>query len=257
MTIGYAAGEYFREEISTDRIAEMIAAIDLATDTLRRELEIVPAAAPTAPSEIERKVLAVAPPGFFDPVYVSRAEALLLVSDDLHYRNYAKALHGVEGAWVQACLMAALQHRCIDSVAYAKATCDLAMMRHGHVSLNGEILVLIAEQQQGDALERLGAALAFVGNETADLASHLAVGWEFIASLWVGHRLNELHRSKATGMMLERIVPMLDKAGQLQPAYAKMVENSGTALKEYLLAWAKGHFLQVTVKASENVAGRR
>ena len=68
-------------------------------------MEVVPASAPNAPSQAESKVLEIARHGFLDPIYVSRAEGMLLVSEDLHFRGYAQALHGVEGAWLQACLM--------------------------------------------------------------------------------------------------------------------------------------------------------
>jgi cellulose synthase operon protein C len=84
MTIGYAEGEFFREEIPAEHLAEAVGTINTGIEALRTELEILPAAAPTAPSVLESTLLDIAPHGFLDPVYISVTENLLLVSEDLH-----------------------------------------------------------------------------------------------------------------------------------------------------------------------------
>jgi PIN domain associated with the TPR-GreAB-C-PIN system len=87
MTIGYAEGRYFREEIPAERLAQAVVTINTGIETLRHELEILPAAAPLGPSALEKALLGLVQHGFLDPVYISVTEDLLLVSEDLHYRN--------------------------------------------------------------------------------------------------------------------------------------------------------------------------
>ena len=84
MTIGYAEGKYFREEIPVERLAQAVVTINTGIETLRHELEILPAAAPLGASAIEKALLGLVQHGFLDPVYISMAEDLLLVSEDLH-----------------------------------------------------------------------------------------------------------------------------------------------------------------------------
>jgi len=246
MTIGYAEGEYFREEIPAERLAEAVGTINTGIEALRTELEILPAAAPTAPSVLELTLLDIARHGFLDPVYISMTENLLLLSEDLHYRNLAHQMHGRDGAWLQAALLVAADTRKMELEAYAHAVCDLAIQRHDHVSLNGATLVAIAIEEQSDPIERFKAAAAFIGTPSADVASHLSVGWDFLRAIWATDQ-PYLRRAKAAGVILERLTSLLARHNQLRPVYSAMIENSRRhpLLRDYLISWARGHFISV------------
>ena len=69
MTIGYAEGRYFREEIPAERLAQAVVTINTGIETLRHELEILPAAAPLGPSALENALLGLVQHGFLDPVH--------------------------------------------------------------------------------------------------------------------------------------------------------------------------------------------
>jgi cellulose synthase operon protein C len=184
MTIGYAEGRYFREEIPAERLAQAVVTINRGIETLRHQLEILPAAAPLGPSAFEKALLGVVQHGLLDPVYISVAEDLLLVSEDMHYRNLAHQLYGQDGVWLQVALMVARATGRMEPAAYAHAICDLAIQRHDHVSLSAATLVALAVEEQNDSMDRFRAVAIFIGTDNADLGSHQRVSWEFLRAIW-------------------------------------------------------------------------
>lgn len=211
-------------------------------------MEILPAAAPATPSELEEKLLDIGRYGFLDPVYVSVADNLLLVSDDLQYRVIARELHGGEGAWLQAVLIVAHGARVLDHKGYAEAVAGLAAQKHSHVTLNAHTLIQIVLQDASATLTKLEAAVGFIGNETADLDTHVKVVWEFLTQLW-NTDLPYLRRAKATSIVLERLVGMLARFGVIKEVYLYLIRSSRRqpSLRDYLVSWARGHFLDVGV----------
>ena len=247
-TIGYANGQHFREEISANHLREAAALIGATIDAICRELEIVPAVAPTAPSPFEEKLLEVGRYGFLDPVYVSVADDLLLVSEDIHYRAIARELHGREGAWLHAILMVAVEAGMLDRGSYAEAVYGLSANKHKHVGLNAPTLVQIVLQDPSDSLSKLRAAAAFIGNETADFNSHVSVAWEFLKQVWIAD-IPHLRRAQATSIMLDRLVGLLARLGVAEKTYRKMINSSRhqPLLREHLISWARGHFLNIKI----------
>jgi cellulose synthase operon protein C len=245
-TIGYANGQHFREEISAERLRESAAFISSGIDAISAEVEILPAVAPGAPSEIEEKLLDLADHGFLDPIYVSVADDLLLLSDDLQYRALARQLHDREGVWLQAVLMVAQDSGIIDLDAYSEATYELAARRHSHVSFTAYTLISIALRDTLDTLPKLEVAAAFIGGEAAEVQSHIKVTVEFIAKLW-NTDLPYLRKAKATSIMLDRLVAMLARLGLTKTIYLRLVEGSRhqPLLRDHLIAWARGHFIDL------------
>lgn len=247
MTIGYAEGRYFREEIPAERLAQAVATINTGVETLRQELEILPAAAPSGPSALEKALLNMVQHGFLDPVYISLSEELLLVSEDLHYRNLARQLHGRHGVWLQVVLMVALDTGRMEPTAYAHAVCELAIRRHDYITLSAATLVKIAIDEQNDSMDRFKAAARFIGTETADLESHQRESWEFLRAIWATD-LPYVRRAKAASLVLDRLVRLLAQRGLFPVAYSAMIAKSRDKplLEECLIAWARGHFLSLS-----------
>jgi hypothetical protein len=246
MTIGYAQGRYFREEIPAERLAQAVVTISTGIETLRHELEVLPAAAPLGPSALEKALLGLVQHGFLDPVYISVAEDLLLVSEDLHYRNLARQLHGRHGVWLQVVLMIALDPGRIEPTAYAHAVCELAIQRHDYITLSAATLVAIAVEEQNDSMDRFKAAARFIGTETADLESHQRVSWELLRAIWATD-LPYIRRAKAASLVLDRLVRLLVQRKLFPSAYSAMIANSRDQplLEECLVAWARGHFISL------------
>lgn len=246
MTIGYVDGQYVREEISAERLAESVATINAGICALQAELEILPAVAPSAPSEMESALLQIAVRSFFDPIYISKAENLLLLSDDFHYRNIACNVHKRDSVWLQPALLIAADTGKMTGDAYARAVVDLAIRKYDHITLNARTLIEIAKADDTEGMQRFKVAIEFIGTPTADLKSHFAVSWEFLKEIW-RTSLPYLRRAAAAGAILERLTRLLSRYDQLNPTYLKMIENSTRQplLRDYLIGWARGHFLNI------------
>jgi cellulose synthase operon protein C len=184
--------------------------------------------------------------GFLDPIYVSLADNLLLVSEDLQYRVIARQTHGREGAWLQAVLMVAHEAGALDNNAYADATYGLAAQKHSHLTLTAQNLRQIVKRDASANLEKLEVVAAFIGNETADPTSHINVTWEFFVQVW-NTNLTYMQKAKATGIMLERLLGMLARFDLIKEVYLDLIRSSRgqPLLRQYLIAWARGHFLDL------------
>jgi cellulose synthase operon protein C len=246
LTMGYANGQHFREEIPAQRLREGAALIGRGIEVICAELEILPAVAPAAPAALEEELLEMGRYGFLDPIYVSLADNLLLVSEDLQYRVIARETHDREGAWLQAVLMVAVETGALDRDAYAAAIYGLAAQKHSHLTLTAQNLLQLVVQDASDNLEKLEVAAAFIGNETADPESHMKVIWEFFVHVW-NTELPYLRKAKATGIMLERLLGMLARLDLIKEVYLDLIRSSRDqfALSQYLIAWARGHFLDL------------
>ncbi|OSJ19238.1 hypothetical protein BST63_03455 [Bradyrhizobium canariense] len=245
MTIGYADGQHFREEISSDRLREGAARVANGIRTICAELDVLPAAAPGAPSQFELKLRDIGDYGFLDPVYVSSSENLLLVSDDMQYRTIARDIHGLEGVWLQSVLMVAHELGFLNIKGYAAAVYRLTAQKHGHVTLNAQVLVEIVLQDESAELDKLRIAGAFIGNETADVESHFKVTWDFVNHIW-SINLPYLQKATATSIMLDRLVGMIARFGVIDETYGKLIKLSRTqTLRDYLVSWARGHFIKI------------
>lgn len=247
MSINYVDGQYFRQEMSAEELRQSAEAIDKGIEALVRGCEIVPAAAPTTPSNLERLIADVSRAGSLDPVYIAVNENVLLLSEDLHYRNLARQLYETNGVWLQTILMVAVEERVIDGGTYARSVVDLAARKHDYISLNAPVLMTIAQQEVDDRMLGLQAALAFIGTPTSDVPSHSEVGWDFLLRVWDVPGLSKLRMERACGMMLERLMPMWAKHGELVDLFRGMIERSRhrSQLQTYLRGWASGHFIKL------------
>jgi hypothetical protein len=134
----------------------------------------------------------------------------------------------------------------LDGADYAKAVYGLAARKHSHVTLTAPVLIQILLQDDSKDLEKLRIAAAFIGNNTADFQSHFKVAWDFLTRVWtVG--LPDIRRAQAASIMLDRLVGMLARFEVLKETYLRMISFSRQQplLKNYLVSWAKGHFLDI------------
>ena len=247
MTIGYVDGQYVREEIPAEQLAESTAAINAVIGTLQAELEVLPAVAPSAPSDMESALLEIGGPSLLAPIYVSKAENLLLLSDDLHYRNLARSIHQCAGVWLQPVLMFATDTGKMTAGAYAGAVADLAIRKHDHITLRAPTLIEIAKADETEGMQRFKATVCFIGTPAAGLESHSTVSWDFLRAVFDAN-LPHIRQSAAAGAVLERLTVLLRRHDQLKPVYRAMINDSvrKPLLRDYLIGWARGHFLNIT-----------
>lgn len=245
MTMSYAHGQYFRQEVTPEESRQVINAINEVIDSLEAGLEILPAVAPGTPSELETAFLEVSRDGSLDSVYLAASQDLVLLSEDMHYRNLARQLYQRDGFWLQIALMAAIDADVIDLGEYARTVAEIAIQKHDYVALNDAVLTAIVENDPDDTMPRLRAALEFIGTASADVPSHTKVGWHFLFRLWRRVRLSNHRKQRASGMMLERLVTMLSQHQDVAAVLKDMIEGSKHRrdLQRYIEGWARGHFI--------------
>jgi hypothetical protein len=63
--------------------------------------------------------------------------------------------------------------------------------------------------------------------------------------IWGLGGLSDLRKARACGMMLERLMPMWAKHGDVADFLREMIGRSGhrSQLQAYLREWARGHFI--------------
>ena len=242
-TIGYKDGQYFREEVSPDRVAAAIRTIQSAIDQLRSNFEVVPAVIPDLASEFEQKLHSLGGSEMFHPVYAAKNEGLLFLSDDMLMRGLAHETASVDGVWLQAVLMIAYDQRLLSLGDYAEAVLQLALRGHNHVTLEVPTLNEILLNDDSDGVRRFEGAVKFIGNENADVRSHWEVGWGFVQNVWALD-IPHLKRAAASGIMLRRIATLLNKHGLLQRVFSRLLRlRHGPELGPYLAGWCRGHFI--------------
>jgi hypothetical protein len=254
MTVGYREGQFLRQEISPEELRQSAETINGTIEALARDCEILPTAAPRSPSQLETLFLEVARPGSLDPMYLAAAEDLLLLSDDLHYRNLAAQLYHRNGVWLQVVLMAALEEQIVDFATYSHAVGALSVQRHNYVTVSADVLVHIVQNDDSDHLPRMAAALEFIGTPTAEISSHLRVAWDFMLHVWNHRALSDLRKAKACGMVLTRLLPMFSPHGDSAEILRQMIRNAGhrPELQRYVHTWAQGHFIVLDKRSAAN-----
>jgi predicted Zn-dependent protease len=243
-TIGYKDGEYIRQEIAPECIQSAYQTLNDAIQYIKENIEILPAAPLSNFGKLEEEIR-LSPNGnyIFDPVYIAKKEEMLLLSDDMSYRTIAKQISGVEGVWLQAVLLSCYDHNQIDLDTYSQALHALAQQRHSHLSLSSQNLLSLCAE---DDLKKYEDTLFFIGTATADVPSHIKVANDFLKILW-NSKLPNLTKSKASGLMLERVSKMMAVHNkELETLTALHNNNSHSLIRDYIRGWVLGHyFIQI------------
>ena len=129
-----ANGKHFREEISANYLREAAALIGATLTRSAASWRSFPQLRRLPPRRLKRSCSKSGVTAF-SIVYVSVADDLLLVSEDIHYRAIARELHGREGAWLHAILMVAVEAGMLDRGSYAEAVYGLSANKHNHVGI--------------------------------------------------------------------------------------------------------------------------
>jgi len=240
-TIGYENGQFFKQEITVNQVERSYKAIDDAINYIAQSIEVLPSAPLNPLSDFEQELQrSLGSSHIFDPAYIAQREQLILLSEDMAYRTLAKHITNVDGTWLQAALISSEQANVCDFNTYSLAASALASRKHGHVTLDSDVLLSLCRQDH--KLEKYQCALSYIGNQNADVASHLRVSGVFMWLLWK-EELPQSLKYKATSMILEKIATMAFRNEQLKPLFLELLKIPNRDLVVYLKAWAKGHFI--------------
>jgi hypothetical protein len=239
LTIGYKDGGYVGQEIAQESLQATYQTLDEAIKHIKETVEVLPAAPLENLGRFEEEIR-LSPNGncIFDPIYIAQKEGMLLLSEDMSYRTIAKQISGVDGVWLQVAMLSCSEDEIIDLKEYARVVSLLAEQKHGHLSLTALTLLSLCEE---DNLEKYQSALFFIGTPTADLRSHINVVEDFLKILWAS-KLPRLTKSKASGLILDRLVQMMVPHEKDLDLLINLCRNNNKSISDYIRGWVFGHY---------------
>jgi hypothetical protein len=175
-----------------------------------------------------------------DPVYAARSENMLLLSDDLRYRQVAHAVAEVPGIWLQAALSSALSAGIANREQVLRAYVGLAARRHDHLRLDAGTLLDIYNLAADDGLREFDAVTDFIGSQTADMRSHTMVAYHFLSALW-RVRKGDLRSQRATGLILTKLLRF--RSADWHVWLGLLMLGTEIEIDQYIERWLGGHFL--------------
>lgn len=240
LTIAWHNGEYIRQQRTPEDVAARRNFISEQLAKIEGACEVRPATAPDDPSEVASLVTRVIDTHVLDPANLA-AEGYLLVSEDLHFRQWAEAATSAKGVWLQIVFARALEIGEIDRHRYASLLVKLAWRRHGHLSIDPQTLLDVFEADTATDLPDFHAVANFIGARNAEMKSHLNVLTTFLNHIWKNRNAFDVKTMKATGMLLEKLIRHKGRAWALTVALVRSTADS--ELQHYIDNWVRGHFL--------------
>lgn len=242
LTVAWHNGQYIKQEDTPEDVAARRSFIAQQLSKIEAACEVRPATAPDAPSELASLITGIFNTHVLDVAYLA-AEGYVLVSDDMHFRQWAEAVSSVNGVWLQSVFAFALEAGDIDQARYASLLVKLAWRRHGHLAIDSQALLDAFHADTAPDMPDFHALAHFIGNKNAEMKSHLKVMMAFLNQIWKYENSFDLKRMKATGVLLERLIRHTGVTWALTVA---LVKNSvGGPLQQYIDNWIRGHFLSV------------
>jgi hypothetical protein len=244
----YQDGKIAVNEVAPEIVQASLADVDKAIEWAKSNATLCPLIVPEKIPDALRNHLRDSPVAVLDSVVLAIEKDLLLVSDDLPTRDLGR-LFGLErGTWLQPIFMIGYNKGKIDFDTYVKWSAHLICAGQNYVSISGAGLIRSAAidadlgECPGYFFKQIGR---MIGGSAADPASHISVVVEFLRNAWT--RQSALgYRESATGEILNQLIrERTSDYKKILRIIIKCVADIPT-LTEYLVAWLRGHFLNLT-----------
>jgi tetratricopeptide (TPR) repeat protein len=240
LTIAWHNGQYIRQELTPEDVATRRNFIAEQLAKIEAACQVRPATAPDDPSEAASLVTGMFDTHVLDAANLA-AEGYVLVSEDLHFRQWAEAATSAKGVWLQTVFAFAQEIGEIDRHRYANLLVKLAWRRHGHLAIDPQALLDVFEGDTATDLPDFHALANFIGNRNAEMKSHLNVMMTFLNHIWKNRNAFDVKTMKATGMLLEKLIRYTGRSWALTVAFVK--SGADGELQRYIENWVHGHFL--------------
>ncbi|HSH82136.1 MAG TPA: hypothetical protein VLA19_26720, partial [Herpetosiphonaceae bacterium] len=255
----YRGDQPVRQVHTPEDTKRRVALFSEALDALRAHCEVLPVDGSDDP-ELARLLHRQVVESILDPLFIAKDTGSLLLSDDLHLRQLAVGQGFGEGVWLQVAARTMLASDVIDRAAYALFVARLASLRHGYVSLDGDTLLEMLQQPDGQIL--LDAAGNYIGGPRAEMISHCFAVADFMNQAW-GSGVPSWKAGRAASGLIERLISKRadwwETLELLDGMFGKVGgRNTRPDLsRAYLRDWIRGHFLQKPTASRERAKRRR
>lgn len=245
-TIGYIDGQYVRAEQSAEESRKIAEKIDAGISLIQKHCAVCPVDDDEF-SGASLGVIARDADLMIDPILLARSKVCTLLSDELNLRQMAQELGVSRSAWLQSAVSVFAEQKLLDDIEECSIVANLAVWRHGHVSLSGKNLAAIAEKGPEPTFGYFQAAAAYLGGTDADMRSHVLAALSAMELLW-DSSLAFHEQGRCAGHMLRRLISgredwqaILSIIEQRLMIDASQSGSSRHSL-DYFRAWCQGHF---------------
>lgn len=241
MTVGWRDDQFVRHDVTDDFIDSQVSAVQAIRTAIVANCEVLTVLAPNHLSDLEIKVADRVGPRCLDAIHLARHQRMILLSDDLHYREMAFMIASVPGVWLQAMLAVALADGIAERTAVTRAYVGLAARKHDHLYLEAGTLRDVFDDCPDAALAAFGVILDFIGGPRADMQAHAIVAAQFLRGVW-NRAPYALKVKAATGMILTTLLRWRTADWFVWVAsLCRHVREE--AFHRYVRDWLKGHLL--------------
>ncbi|WP_157678465.1 hypothetical protein [Mesorhizobium sp. WSM1497] len=224
-------GRYYFEEFTTERAKQIADAIEKREKAMQSDCELVPV---HAPDGIDPKLLDHIRSGALDPMFVAQERAMLLVTDDKRYRNWAAGLK-VPSVWLQAIFLAARDDGRIGAGEYARLVAQLALLRHTFITCNAGDIIEVVAQATPETMYTIDAIAEAIGVEKAEIASHFSVVKDAILALW--ETRPSVKADYAIGLLMRNLIRHRTVDRNQILGHMKRLLSNRTGGKRYFDRW--------------------
>jgi hypothetical protein len=242
VTVGWDGKQFTRHVITDTFIDQQVAALQTIRDAITSHCEIVHVVLPNDLSELALKIFEMFGNEILDAIYVARSERVILVSDDMRYREVARVVAEISGLWLQPVLAIGSTVGGADSTRVMRAYVQLAARRHDHIRLDAAMLQDVYAISDETKLTEFEVITDYIGGENADIQSHTIVTGQFLSELWAKSN-GDMKSQRATGMILSKL--LRHRPRDWAAWLALVVHFNGNEATAYIESWLKGHFLSV------------
>ena len=249
-SMSFQDGRIVLSEMSEEEIKEKVSLHQADLDWLQASCELIPAVAQEDPADEIIRVRNSPGGVFLDDLFACDGSGRVLVSDDLHLRQWGQGLFGVKGVWIQALLFYLEEELLVSPQKVVSATVQLLGAGEHALSISSFRLLIGAEMLTSGELNEQEFQLlsSVIGQPGAEMASHIKVALEVINGLWkTGSTLPVRYR--ATSIILRNLVR---HQGSNSAVVMDTIQTQAKLpdIREYLKNWRTGHFI-VHAESSE------
>ena len=241
MTIGVIEGQLVREDVTDDIRQRRIEALKALKKRIEDSCEVVPVTLPDDASDEVADFARNLGPHILDAMFLAASRGDLLVTDDLHYRQLALGLTKVDGAWLQAVILAAREAGTLATVDQARSLVGLSELRHAHLWLDLPSLMVLFEEASEEGFV---SACRYVGFKAADMQAHCAIVALFLNTVWSA-KDQGLKREARTSRIVTALLRHRTEDWPVWFACLYLYADGETRVRRHLMAWLKGHCLGV------------
>ncbi|WP_019086277.1 tetratricopeptide repeat protein [Komagataeibacter europaeus] len=260
MTIDFDGEQAYRQVHSPEDTEKRLKWVNAVIEDLEACCEILPADG-SLDVRLDKLLDNLGSKEIFDPITLARAEDVIILSEDLNFRQCA-ASQGVKGgAWLQVVLNVFARDGQITRDQYLVGVGMLGAMRHEHLSLDAQTLLQMLALDDPRAFALFNAAIQFIGGRNAHMPSHIAVSIDTMRGVW---KLNlpSWQQSRVIGSLLAQLVRsrpgdwklVLHVIDAELAKRARVGDHLGQQTRDYLADWIKGHFYDLAeIRSQERV----